>query len=113
MIEITELAAKKLSAYLSENNIDSPVRVAVLNGCGGPSLGLAIDERKKGDTAVDLDGLQVIIDTTLLGECGRTRVDFKPPSGCGGGGFVITSETPLPGEGDNCGGSCSSSSCGC
>ncbi len=113
MLEITEPAAEKLAAYLAENNIDSPVRVAVLNGCGGPLLGLAIDERKKGDIAVDLDGLQLIIDTTLLDECGRTRVDFNPPAGCRGGGFVVTSETPLPGQGDSCGSSCASGSCGC
>ncbi|MDH5298478.1 MAG: hypothetical protein OEV91_05615, partial [Desulfobulbaceae bacterium] len=51
MIEITPLAAEKISAYLSENNIDAPIRIAAMNGCGGPSLGLALDERHDTDHA--------------------------------------------------------------
>jgi iron-sulfur cluster assembly protein len=114
MLEITDLATEKLKEYLAEKNLTGPVRVTVMRGCGGPSLGLALDDRKDSDTVVDLADLQVIMDKTLFGECGRTRVDFKLPSGCGygGGGFVITSETPLPGGGGGCGGSCSSGGCG-
>lgn len=113
MLEITKPAKEKLQEYLTENNLPGPVRVTLLRGCGGASLGLALDERKESDTAVDLDGVALIMNTTLLGECGRTMVDFKPPSGCGcgEGGFAITTETPLPGGG-GCGSSCSSGSCG-
>lgn len=32
MLEITELASKKLKAYLEDNSIDSPVRVALMQG---------------------------------------------------------------------------------
>jgi hypothetical protein len=65
---------------------------------------------------VEQDGLQLIMDRTLLQECGKTTIDFKPPTGCGcsGGGFTVTSEIPLPGSDGGCaGGSCSSGSCGC
>ena len=86
MLELTDLAKEKLQEYMSANNIDSPVRVAMMNNCGGPSLGLAIDDRKDGDTTLELAGLQLIMDTALLGECGKTKIDFKPPSGCGCGG---------------------------
>ncbi len=32
MIEVTELASEKLKAYLEENNLDSPIRVAMMQG---------------------------------------------------------------------------------
>ena len=117
MLEITTLATEKLKEYMAEKNLTRPVRVAMMRSCGGPSLSLALDDAKVTDIRVDLDGLLVIMDKTLLDECGRTIVDFKPPSGCGcggGPGFTITSETPLPGGGSCSSGSCSSSgSCDC
>ncbi len=32
MLEVTDLAGKKLKAYLEENSINSPVRVALMQG---------------------------------------------------------------------------------
>lgn len=32
MLEVTEMAGVKLKAYLEDNNIDSPVRVALMQG---------------------------------------------------------------------------------
>ncbi len=115
MLQVTETATEKIKEYLSDNNQSGPVRVTVMSGCGGPSLGLALDDAKESDAVVELDGLKVIMDRTLLEECGQTKVDFQPPSGCGcgGGGFTVVSATPLPGSGGGCGGSCSSGSCGC
>ena len=117
MLEITALAKENLREYMTEKNLTGPVRVTMQRGCGGASLGLALDDRKESDTVVNLDGLEMIMDTALLSECGKTTVDFKPPAssscGCGGGGgFAITTEIPLPGGGGGCGGSCSSGSCG-
>ncbi|HIJ78951.1 MAG: hypothetical protein OEY01_07760 [Desulfobulbaceae bacterium] len=34
MIEITTLAAEKLAAYLIENNLDTPGRIAAVNDAG-------------------------------------------------------------------------------
>ncbi len=116
MLEITEIATEKIKEHLAANSQTGPVRVAVMGGgCSGPSLGLALDEAKESDTVVELGGLQVIMDQTLLSECGKTKIDFKPPSGCGcgGGGFSVTSETPLPGSGGSCGGGSCSSGCSC
>lgn len=115
MLEVTEMAGQKLRAYLEENKIESAVRVALMNGCGGPSLGLVLDDAKATDTAADHDGVRVLIDNELLGQCGAVRVDYTEGSGCGcqgGGGFAITPTNPLPSAGGGCGGSCSSGSCG-
>ena len=112
MLELTEMAGQKLKAYLDENKIESAVRVALMNGCGGPSLGLALDEPKATDATTDRDGVRVIIDNELLGQCGAVRVDFSESSGCGcSSGFSVTSTVPLPSTGGGCG-SCSSGSCG-
>lgn len=119
MIEITALATEKISAYLATNNITSPVRIAAMSGCGGSSLGLALDERKDDDHALENENFTLIIDPKLSQACGKVKVDYIEPdasSGCGcggGGGFALTSERPLPSSGVGCGGSCSSGSCGC
>ncbi|WP_456385547.1 IscA/HesB family protein [Desulfolithobacter sp.] len=115
MIEITELAAEKLAAYLRENNIDSPVRIAVMNGCGGPSLGLALDGKKDTDHTHENETFTLLLDQDLAQSCGRVTVDYlEKSSGCGcgdRGGFSITSDNPLPGSAGGCGGSCSGSGC--
>lgn len=113
MLEVTEMAGKKLKEYLEQNKIESSVRVALMNGCGGPSLGLALDEIKATDSMVDRDGVRVIIDADLLTQCSAVLVDYSEGSGCGcSGGFAVTATTPLPRGGGGCGGSCSSGGCG-
>lgn len=114
MLEVTEMAGQKLKEYLTQNNIDSAVRVALMNGCGGPSLGLALDEAKETDASAEREGVRVLIDTGLLTQCGEVRVDYTEGSGCGcKSGFSVTASIPLPNSGGGCGGSCSSGSCGC
>lgn len=113
MLEVTETAGQKLKAYLEENKIESAVRVALMNGCGGASLGLALDEIKATDATAEREGVRVVIDSSLLEQCGAVRVDFVEGSGCGcSSGFSVTSSIPLPSAGGCCGGSCSSGSCG-
>ncbi len=117
MITVTPLAAEKLAAYLTENKIDSAVRITVANSCSGLSLGLALDERKDNDHVHEAGGCTLLLAEDLAGECGKVTVDFvEQSSGCGcggGGGFSLTSERPLPGSGGGCGGSCSRGGCGC
>ena len=118
MIEVTELAIKNILAYLAQNNIDSAIRVAVKGGCGGPSLGLALDDAKDGDEIHEQGALRVVIGRELLAQCGSGKIDFIEPkagAGCGcggGGGYQVSSAKPLTGAGGGCGGTCSSG-CGC
>lgn len=111
MISITELAAEKLSAYLADNKINSPVRITATNGCGGASLALSLDEQKAGDFDYKTGGLTLLIDQDLSQSCGRVTVDYIEKSsgcGCGEGGFSLVSERPPVDSGGSCGGSCSS-----
>jgi len=115
MIEMTALAAEKMSAYLIANKIDAPVRIAAMSGCGGPSLGLAVDDLKESDYSHEHAAITLIIDKELAKACGKVTVDYKEQDsgcGCSGGGFSVASEKPLP-AGGGCGSSCSSGGCGC
>jgi len=112
MIEITELAAEKLSMYLAENKLDSPVRISAINGCGGPSLGLALDKPKESDYVHEAESFALLIAQDLSQACGKVKVDYLEKDS-GSSGFSLTTERPLPGAGGGCSGSCSSAGCGC
>jgi len=117
MIEVTETAASKLSAYLTLNETKSAIRIMAMQSCGGPSLGLVLaDEPTDSDEIKKLQELTLVIDKYLSESCGKVTIDFiENTSGCScqGGGFSLTSERPLPATIDACGSSCSSGSCGC
>jgi len=117
MLEITDLAVKNVKDYLSQNNVESAVRIALMSGgCSGPSLTLSLDEAKDDDLTVAKDGISFVMDKGLSETCGAVKVDFAESSGgcgCSGGGFTISCEKPLPGarSGGCGGGSCSSGCC--
>ena len=105
MFTITELAAGNLRAYLEQNKVDSPIRIALMQGgCSGPSLGLALDEAKEQDKVFAENNLTFLVDGDLLEQCGAVKVDFIEAGSRSG--FSITAANPLGG------GSCSSGSCG-
>ena len=112
MLEITDSAIENLKSYLEQNNIESALRIALMQGgWSGPSLGLALDEPKDNDEIKEQDDLKFLVEKGLMASCGDIKVDFLdagPRSG-----FSITSTIPLSSGGSSCGG-CSSSggSCG-
>jgi iron-sulfur cluster assembly protein len=106
---VTDLAVSKLKEYMEQNNIDSALRVSLMQGgCSGPSLGLALDEPKDNDRIFENNSLKFLIEKGLLETCGAIKVEYidaGPRSG-----FGITSAKSIGGGG--CGGSCSSGKCG-
>lgn len=117
MFEVTDSAASKIVDYCRENNVSTPIRVAAMQSCSGPALGLSVDDRKDDDTVAEIgEGFVVLVNNELLNHCAGIKVDFVEAScssgGCGGGGFSVTSTNPLAGSAQGCGGSCSSG-CGC
>jgi len=118
MLEVTETALTNVKKYLSENNIESAVRITMMSGgCSGNSLALALDEAKENDLTSEQGGVNFLVEKGLAETCGTITVDFTEASGsgcgCSGGGFSIKSEKPLSGdEQSGCGCSCTSGSCG-
>ena len=112
-LTVTDLAAEKLKEYLSQNNIDSALRIALMQGgWSGPSLGLALDEPKENDEVYNQSDLKFLVEGSLLETCGEINVEYVeagPRSG-----FGISSTNPIGGgDGGGCSsGSCSSGSCG-
>jgi len=109
-LTVTDLAVEKLKEYMEQNNIDSALRVALMQGgWAGPSLGLALDEPKDNDKSFEYDSLKFLVEESLLQSCGVINVEYVdagPRSG-----FGITSSNPIGGGGCNPD-SCGSGSCG-
>lgn len=115
MIVVTQTARQKLVDYLTEHNISSPLRIALMQGgCSGSALGLAIDEAKQDDFIESFDDLTILMERNLLDQCGSLTIDFIESGSRSG--FSIASSNPLPGTGNGCSsgtGSCGSGGCGC
>ena len=110
MLEVTEIAMNSLKSYMTENNIDSPIRVALMQGgWSGPSLGLALDEPKSKDSTLEQDGVTFVVDNDLMQKCGAIKIDYL--SAGYRSGFNITSTIPVSTP-SSCNYSCGSSSCG-
>ena len=111
MMEVSELAGKKLAAYLRENNISSAVRVFMMQGgCSGPALGLALDEKKDNDESFTSGDLTFLVEKGLHEQCGSINIDFIEAGDRSG--FQVASTNPLPGGGCSAG-SCGSGGCSC
>ncbi len=97
MINVTKKAQEQVKAYFNDNKIQ-PVRIFITSGCGGSRLAMAIDEIKETDSVFTYDGVDYIMETSLLKHARPVDVDFS------GAGFKINSSLELGGE--------SCSSCG-
>ena len=113
MLVVTSKANEKLIEYMKDNNISSSLRVALMQGgCSGPSLGLALDEKKSEDELFERQNLTFLVAKDLLEQCGGITVDYLDAGNRSG--FSISSSNPLPGAGSGCNsGSCGSGGCGC
>lgn len=113
MLDVTTQANEKLVGYMKENNITSALRVMLMQGgCSGPSLGLALDEKKPLDESFKRQDLTFLVEKNLLEQCGAIKIDYLEAGSRSG--FSISSSNPLPGAGGGCSsGSCASGGCGC
>ena len=111
MLEVTETATTNLKSYLDQNNVESAIRIALMQGgWAGPALGLALDESKDNDSDFEFGGITFLVDKTLMDSCGSIKIDFiddGPRSG-----FAVSSAMPIGGGGGCASGSCSQGSCG-
>lgn len=78
-----------------------PIRIYLASGCGGPRLGLALDEKKDGDQKFDVEGYAFVMEESLFEQAKPVSVHFDPHMG-----FTVASSMVFP-EGGGC------SSCGC
>ncbi len=101
MLYLTPGAKELLDQHFSEKQETSPIRVFMAPSCGGPSLGLAMDEQKETDDVQQVQNYTFLVDKSLMQTAAPIVIDASPY------GFKITSKLSTEG-----GGCSSCSSCG-
>ncbi len=99
MINLTDGAKELLDKYFAEQEEISSIRIFMAPGCGGPQLGLALDEQKETDDSFNLKGYTFLVDKSLLEVASPIEVDGSTY------GFNISSQLSTQASG-GCG-SCS------
>jgi Fe-S cluster assembly iron-binding protein IscA len=97
MLKVTMAAQKEFDNYFKGKEVKQ-VRIFLINqGCGGGSIGLAIDELKDNDICYDIGNVKYIVDKELISYARPVEIDYKE------GGFVIKSSLDLGGGCSACG----------
>jgi iron-sulfur cluster assembly protein len=102
MISVSETAQEQVKAYFKGRKVQ-PVRIFLNNGgCGGPSLAMALDEKKEDDAVFTHGGVAYIMEKTLFEKAKPVTVDYS------GMGFKLSSNLELSSGCSSCGsaGSC-------
>jgi iron-sulfur cluster assembly accessory protein len=80
MVNLTDVAAEKVSQFLSGQNAGETagLRVGVRGGgCSGFQYALALDEQREGDHVFEDRGIRVIVDEASLQYVSGSTVDYK------------------------------------
>lgn len=103
MISVTETDQKEINAYFADKEL-KPIRIFLNNGCGGPQLAMAIDDKKSSDSVYEINGVEYLMDTQLLQDAKPVEINFS------GMGFQLSSSLQLSSGCSSCGtkGSCCS-----
>lgn len=97
MIKISPTASKQVQDYFKDKEVQ-PVRIFLNSGgCGGPSLAMALDRATQQDAVFTYDGIDYIMEKSLLKEASPVRVEYS------GMGFRLTSSLKLSGGCASCG----------
>jgi Fe-S cluster assembly iron-binding protein IscA len=101
MINVSKPAQEQVRMYFEGKEI-APIRIFLNSGgCGGPSLAMALDEKKETDAVFTFDDVEYIIDKDLLEKATPVDIDFA------GTGFCLDSGLPQTGGCTGCsGGTC-------
>ncbi|MBU0972375.1 MAG: IscA/HesB family protein [Proteobacteria bacterium] len=102
MIIVSATAQEQVQAYFEGKEVQ-PVRIFLNSGgCGGPSLGMALDEKRADDVVFTHGGVAYIMEKTLFEKASPVKVDYA------GMGFNLSSSLELGSGCSSCGstGSC-------
>ncbi|WP_020587201.1 IscA/HesB family protein [Desulfobacter curvatus] len=103
MINVSKPAQEQVRMYFEGKEIE-PIRIFLNSaGCGGPSLAMALDEKKETDAVFTFDDVEYIMEKDLLEKASPVFIDFE------GAGFRLESGLKPAG---GCSGCCSGGTCG-
>jgi Fe-S cluster assembly iron-binding protein IscA len=98
MLIVTEAAQDQVADYFKGKEL-RPVRVMMTSGCGGPSIVMALDEKKEADKVFKFSDIEYLVDRDFLKEAQPIEIDFR------NGGFAIKSSIEMGGGCSSCGSS--------
>lgn len=103
MLTVTESAQKQIEAYF-DGQEKQPIRIFLVQGCGGPQIGMGLDGKKVTDVVYEVGDVEYLVDKELLKQAQPIQVDWAQT------GFRITSSLELGSGCSSCGasGSCCS-----
>jgi len=90
MITVTDSAVKQLQSLLADEPepAGKGLRIFVEHGgCAGLQYGMTLDERKEGDSVIEREGVQVLVDAESAGYLAGSTIDYS--DGLSGAGFRI------------------------
>jgi len=103
MFVLNPAAKEQLDMHFGDKDKE-PIRIYLSSGCGGPRLGLALDDKKATDQVFEVDGYSFVMETALFEEAKPVTVTFDQNMG-----FAVQSSLVFPASK----GGCSSCGCGC
>jgi iron-sulfur cluster assembly accessory protein len=101
MFEVSEKASEMIKEFLKSQEEPHTIRIHVHAGCGGPALGMALDDSQESDLKFTEKGIDFVIEKELYEDVKPIHVDFIETAT--GSGFKLTSNLPV---GEGCGGGC-------
>ena len=103
MITVTKSAQTEIKNFFAGKDL-KPIRIFLNQGCGGPQLAMALDEKNENDLSYEVDGVAYLMESKLLEEAKPVEIDFT------GTGFQLSSSLQLSSGCSSCGtkGSCCS-----
>jgi iron-sulfur cluster assembly protein len=102
MLEVSEKASEMIKEFLKTQEEPHTIRIHVHAGCGGPALGMALDDLQDSDLQFSEKGIDFLIEKDLFEDAKPIHIDFIETEQ--GSGFKLTSNLPA---GAGCGGGCS------
>ncbi len=78
IIDLTTKATEELTKIVENKNTEKPLRMFIAGyGWGGPSFGLALDERKEGDVETRVNDFTFVLEEGLEESFGKFTVDYS------------------------------------
>lgn len=109
MIEVTDIAARKIQDIMKEHGEgQAALRIIVTGmGCSGPQYMMTLDnDRQDDDTELEAAGLKILLDQDTASILDGSQIDYL--EGLEKSGFTIVNPNlQAEGEGGGCGGGCS------
>jgi len=77
-VDLTEKAKDELEKFMESREENKPLRIYIAGyGWGGPSFGLALDERKEGDISAEVGGYTFLVEEDLTAAFSSFTIDYS------------------------------------